>query len=94
MRELKKMEQSMFHDIKVPTNMVDLSEIQDANVFPSLVKVVSDSSESQSISDNTSQVSGYTFESSKTKNRNKKKEFKLKEEDFPGLELAIKMSID
>lgn len=94
MRELKKMEQSMFHDIKVPTNMVDLSEIQDANVFPSLVKVVSDSSESHSISDSASQVSGYTFESSKTKNRNKKKEFKLKEEDFPGLELAIKMSID
>lgn len=84
----------MFHDIKVPTNMVDLSEIQDTNVFPSLVKVVSDGSESLSASDSTSQVSAYTFESSKTKNRNKKKEFKLKEEDFPGLELAIKMSMD
>jgi len=52
----------MFHDIKVPTNMVDLSEIQDTNVFPSLVSSVSENqSETVSMSDTTSQVSGYTF---------------------------------
>lgn len=69
----------MFHDIKVPTNMVDLSQIQDTNVFPSLVRVVSDNSESVSVSDSTSQVSGYTFESTKSKNKGKKNQFKLKE---------------
>lgn len=53
----------MFHDIKVPTNMVDLNEIQDTTIFPSLVRVVSgeSNSESVSMSDSTSQISGYTF---------------------------------
>ncbi len=39
------MEQSEFHDIKVPSNMVDLSEIQDTNIFPSLVSNSSQNSE-------------------------------------------------
>ena len=38
---------SEFYDIRVPTNMVNLNEIQDQNIFPSLVQAKS-SSDNQS----------------------------------------------
>ena len=38
---------SEFHDIRVPINMVNLNEIQDQNIFPSLVQAKS-SSDNQS----------------------------------------------
>ena len=82
---------SEFHDIRVPINMVNLNEIQDQNIFPSLVQAKS-SSDNQSDSNKYSEKSSVEFNfGSKKKKQNK---FKLKEEDFPGLSLTIKDSLN
>lgn len=74
MKKLKKMEESEFYDIKVPTT-IDLKEIGDNAYFPSLIQTKSSPHPEIQKSPNIYQH----------KQKEKPKVNVIKESDFPGL---------